>query len=282
VHTHTHTHTQGPFAKFVDSPYFSESKLSGGAVTVSFSKYLTWQAIHFLQRSTHFSKTCCRPLIASKFLASELPFYGWKSPEVAWGEIWIEFCVRLGKVDQWSPIRTSAVQFRSRPMRFLGFSTMKRKLRGKKFRKWSTVCTTFLRSGWSVVRSASLAKGGTSRKRPSPHLHKFRLGVIRWIHELCKRPSYICAVDERGSYFRFFRRGQLDGWLVPTGLLFWQQNPKAHHHWDKSPKCIGSCVSFILLKSSQPVSRTSIILYLSNSRLRRVSPNFWRYFITAT
>jgi hypothetical protein len=28
------------------------------------------------------------------------------------------------------------------------------------------------RSGWSVVRSASLAKGGTSKKRPSPHLHK--------------------------------------------------------------------------------------------------------------
>jgi hypothetical protein len=25
-------------------------------VTVSFSKYLPWQATHFLQRSTHFSK----------------------------------------------------------------------------------------------------------------------------------------------------------------------------------------------------------------------------------
>jgi hypothetical protein len=35
----------------------------GGAVTVSFSKYLPWQAMHFLQRSTPFSKTCCRPLI---------------------------------------------------------------------------------------------------------------------------------------------------------------------------------------------------------------------------
>jgi hypothetical protein len=27
-------------------------------------------------------------------------------------------------------------------------------------------------SGWSVVRSASLAKGGTSKNRPSSHLHK--------------------------------------------------------------------------------------------------------------
>jgi hypothetical protein len=53
---------------------------------------------------------------------------------------------------------------------------MKRKLRGKKFRSdqevRQTVCSTFSRSGWSVVRSASVAKGGTSKNRPSPHLHK--------------------------------------------------------------------------------------------------------------
>jgi hypothetical protein len=45
---------RGPFAKFVDSPYYSESELCGGAVTVSFSKYLLWHTMHFLQRSTHF------------------------------------------------------------------------------------------------------------------------------------------------------------------------------------------------------------------------------------
>jgi hypothetical protein len=56
---------QGPFEKFVDSPYYSESELCGGAVTVSFSKYLPWQAMNFLQRSTHFSKTCCRPFAES-------------------------------------------------------------------------------------------------------------------------------------------------------------------------------------------------------------------------
>jgi hypothetical protein len=56
---------RGPFEKFVDSPYYSESELRGGAVTVSFSLYLPWQAMHFLQRSTHFSKTCCRPFAAS-------------------------------------------------------------------------------------------------------------------------------------------------------------------------------------------------------------------------
>jgi hypothetical protein len=31
---------RGPFAKLVDSPHYSESELCGGAVTVSFSKYL--------------------------------------------------------------------------------------------------------------------------------------------------------------------------------------------------------------------------------------------------
>jgi hypothetical protein len=40
------------------------SEFCGGAVTVSISKYLPWQAVHFLQRSTHFSKTCCRPFAA--------------------------------------------------------------------------------------------------------------------------------------------------------------------------------------------------------------------------
>jgi hypothetical protein len=78
---------EGPFEKFVDSPYYSESELCGGAVTVSFSKYLPWQTMHFLQRSTHFSETCCTSLITSKFLTSELPFHGLKSPEIARGEI---------------------------------------------------------------------------------------------------------------------------------------------------------------------------------------------------
>jgi hypothetical protein len=31
---------------------------------------------------------CCRPLITSKFLASELSFHGCRSPEIAWGKIW--------------------------------------------------------------------------------------------------------------------------------------------------------------------------------------------------
>jgi hypothetical protein len=58
-------------------------------------------------------------------------------------------------------------------MRFLGFSNHEAGALRQDISKWSTVCSTFPRSGWSVVRSASLAKGGTSKKRPSSHLHNF-------------------------------------------------------------------------------------------------------------
>jgi hypothetical protein len=47
-----------------------------------------------------------------------------------------------------------------------------RLLRHPKKDSFKTTVTPFTRSGWSVVRSASLAKGGTSKRRPSPHLHK--------------------------------------------------------------------------------------------------------------
>jgi hypothetical protein len=43
---------RGPFENFVHSPYYSELEICGGAVTISFSKYLPWQVMHFLQRST--------------------------------------------------------------------------------------------------------------------------------------------------------------------------------------------------------------------------------------
>jgi hypothetical protein len=48
---------RGPFEKFADSPYYSQSKQGGATVTVPFSKYVPWQVMHFLQSSIHFSKT---------------------------------------------------------------------------------------------------------------------------------------------------------------------------------------------------------------------------------
>jgi hypothetical protein len=78
----------------------------------------------------------------------------------------------LEKVDRWNPIKTSAIQSRSCLMRFQGFSNHEKAAPRQEISKWSTVCSTFSRSGWSVVRRASLAKGRTSKKRPSLHLRK--------------------------------------------------------------------------------------------------------------
>jgi hypothetical protein len=66
-----HMFIRGPFAKFVDSPYYSESELCGGAVTVFFEV----------------------PPLASDPLPITLHprlenVRGWKSPQIARGEIW--------------------------------------------------------------------------------------------------------------------------------------------------------------------------------------------------
>jgi hypothetical protein len=47
-----------------------------------------------------------------------------------------------------------------------------RLLRHPRKGSFKTIVTPFSRSGWSVARSASLAKGGTSKTKMSPHLHK--------------------------------------------------------------------------------------------------------------
>jgi hypothetical protein len=71
------------------------------------------------------------------------------------------------------------IQFRYRPMRFLDVSNHEKGAP----RQEISACSTFSRSGWSVVRSASLVKGGTSKKGPSPHLHK----VPTWCNKVSPR-----------------------------------------------------------------------------------------------
>jgi hypothetical protein len=95
----------------------------------------------------------------------------------------------LGKVDRWNTIRTSAMQSRARPMLFLCFSNHEKGAPRQEISKWSTVCSTFSRSGWSVVRSGSLAKQVLRKRDRHRTSTKFRLGVIRWVHELFKLPS---------------------------------------------------------------------------------------------
>jgi len=52
------------------------------------------------------------------------------------------------------------------------------------------VCSTFSISGWSVVRSAMLAKGDTLEKRPSLHLHK----VLTWSKKLSPQTSQMALI----------------------------------------------------------------------------------------
>jgi hypothetical protein len=142
-------------------------------VTVSFWKYLPWQVIHFLQCSTHFSKTCCRPVcrkvqeyrgtgsfdLGAPFLLFEKPRNRMGARSGLYG----------GCPNRVTPISVSAsitnIQSRNADAQL-------RLLRHPKKGSFKTTVTPFSRSEWSVVRSASLAKGGTSKERPSPHLHK--------------------------------------------------------------------------------------------------------------
>jgi hypothetical protein len=109
------------------------------------------------------------------------PFLGWRSnlqgnatrPHTA--KVAMDALTKIGGTPSEHPPYSPDLA----PYDFWAFRTMKRELRGKKpsvplssWSLWQTVCSTFSRSGWSVVRNASLAKGGTSKKRPLSHLHK--------------------------------------------------------------------------------------------------------------
>jgi hypothetical protein len=116
--------------------------------------------MHFLQRSTHFSKTCCRPLITSKFLASEFPFHGWKSPEIAWGEMWT-----VWRMFYWG-------------------STDPR------FQAEHRIQFNFREVGGALLEVHRLPREVLRKRYRHRTSTKFRLWVIRRVHELFRRPSY--------------------------------------------------------------------------------------------
>jgi hypothetical protein len=94
-----------------------------------------------------------------------------KAQKSHWARSELNFVFSLEKVDRWKPIRTSAIQSRCRAVRFLGFSNHEKgSSEARNFEVIIGLHHVF--EEWSVVRSASLAKGGTSKRRPSPHLHK--------------------------------------------------------------------------------------------------------------
>jgi hypothetical protein len=136
------------------------------------------------------SKTCCRPLITLKLLALELPFHVWKKAQKSRGAgSELNSVFGLEKVDRWNPIRTSAIPARSRPIRFLGFPRNENGTPRQEISKWSTVCSTFSRSGWNVVKLHILPREILRKRDRHRTSKKFRLGLIRLVHELGTRPS---------------------------------------------------------------------------------------------
>jgi hypothetical protein len=85
-----------------------------------------------------------------------------------------------------------------------------RSLRHPKKGSFKTTVTPFSRSGWSVVRRASLAKGGASKMRPSPHLQKVPTRSKRVSPRTLQTALvYVCH--------SVFRKVNIDG-LVPHPL----------------------------------------------------------------
>jgi hypothetical protein len=129
--------------------------------------------MHFLQRSTHFSKTELRSFWKN-------PFFGCRS-NISGASVLHDWKVAVNALTEidgtslehppYSPDPASCDLERfsiyekgaltSKPPASLSFWSLRQ-----------TVCSTFSRSGWSVVRSALIAKGGTSKRRQSPHHHK--------------------------------------------------------------------------------------------------------------
>jgi hypothetical protein len=71
----------------MDSPYCSESKLCGGAVSLFFE--VPPLASNALLTTLHpLLKNVLQTVDHFKFLASELNFHGWKSREITWGKMW--------------------------------------------------------------------------------------------------------------------------------------------------------------------------------------------------
>jgi hypothetical protein len=75
----------------------------------------------------------------------------------------------------------------------------------------------FSRSGWSIVRSALLAKGGTLKKRLSPHLHK----VLTWSNKVSPLTLQIALTltnYNKSTYFYEYKDGLLSRCLGEPAL----------------------------------------------------------------
>jgi hypothetical protein len=96
-----------------------------------------------------------------------------------------------------SPISKPHTEFNSdlAPCDFWIFQTIKREL-GKKFRSDQWSAARFLEMGGALKEVHRLPREVLRKRDRHRTSTKLRLGIIRWVHELFKRPSYIRVVVE--------------------------------------------------------------------------------------
>jgi hypothetical protein len=141
-----------------DGPFFKVPPLESNALLTMLHPLLE----NVLQTVDHFKISCLR----ASFSWLEKPRY-----HMGRDLNWI-LCLAWKRWISGTPLEHLPYSPDLAPCDFWAFPTMKREIWGKKFPSDQWSCSTFLRSGWSIVRSASLAKGGTLKKRQSLHLHK--------------------------------------------------------------------------------------------------------------
>jgi hypothetical protein len=129
------------------------------------------------------SRKRARPLITSKFLASE--------PRNRMGRNlnWI-LCSAWKKRIDGTPLELPPYSSDLAPCDFWAFPTMKRELRGKRFRSNQRSAARFGEVGGALYEVPRLPREILRKRDRHRTSTKFRLGVIRWVHELRKRPSY--------------------------------------------------------------------------------------------
>jgi hypothetical protein len=170
----------------------------GGAVTVSFPKYFPWQAMHFLQSSTHFSKTYCRPCRGLQEYSGTgsfdlgAPFSWLKKPRNRMGrDLDCMVDVLMGFHRSIFPSRTqNPIQISPHAISGL-FQPWKGTSEARNFQVINGLQHVFEK--WVERCKKHIACQGKYFEKETSHLTstKFRLEVISWVHELFKWLSYL-------------------------------------------------------------------------------------------
>jgi hypothetical protein len=163
---------RGPFAKFVDPPYYSELELCGDAVTVSFFEVppLASDALlttlhlipkNLLQTVDHFEISCLGAPFSWSKKPRNITWSAWKK--------WI----------RGTPLEHPPYSPDLAPCDFWAFPTMKRELRGKKFRSDQRSAARFREVGGALYEVHRLPREVLRRTNCHRTSTNFLLGVIR-------------------------------------------------------------------------------------------------------